>query len=57
MGCTVDFIADVFTGEATEYLFCLSTTAIIEACVQAAVKPIICRQEQVGVGMAEGYAR
>ena len=30
---------------------------LIEACAQAGMKPIVCRQERVGVGIADGYSR
>jgi acetolactate synthase-1/2/3 large subunit len=54
---TIDVIADLLKREGTEYLFCYPTTSLIEACAQAGLKPIICRQERVGVGMADGYSR
>lgn len=54
---TIDLIADWLRREGTRYLFCFTTTAVIEACAQAGVQPIICRQERVGVGIADGYSR
>src|SRR5260370_14235561 len=38
-------------------LFCFPTTAIIEAAVAGGIRPVICRQERVGVHMADGCAR
>src|SRR5438067_4037187 len=54
---TIELIADRLKREGTRYLFCFPTTPLIEACAQAGLKPIICRQERVGVGMADGYSR
>ena len=54
---TIDVIADWLKHEGTRYLFCFPTSVLIEACAQAGLKPIICRQERVGVGMADGYSR
>ena len=54
---TIDAIAQVLRREGVQYLFCFPTTVVIEACARAGLKPIICRQERVGVGMADGYSR
>src|SRR5207302_8904617 len=54
---TIEAIAAVLRREGTHYLFCFPTSVLIEACAQAGLKPIICRQERVGVGMADGYSR
>jgi acetolactate synthase-1/2/3 large subunit len=54
---TIDVVADILKREGTEYLFCFPTTSVIEACAQAGLRPIVCRQERVGVGMADGYSR
>jgi acetolactate synthase-1/2/3 large subunit len=54
---TIDVVADLLKREGTEYLFCYPTTSVIEACAEAGLRPIICRQERVGVGMADGYSR
>jgi acetolactate synthase-1/2/3 large subunit len=53
----MDAIADILKREGLSTLFCFPTTPIIEAAVAAGLKPIICRQERVGVDMASGYAR
>ena len=52
-----DAIAHVLKQEGVEYLFCYPTTALIESVAEAGIRPIICRQERVGLGMADGYAR
>ncbi|MFV0295827.1 MAG: thiamine pyrophosphate-binding protein, partial [Hyphomicrobiaceae bacterium] len=53
----MDAIAQILKREGISELFCFPTTPIIEAAVAAGLKPIICRQERVGVDMASGYAR
>lgn len=54
---TADAIVDILKREGTTTLFCFPTTSIIENAVAAGLRPIICRQERVGVDMADGYAR
>jgi acetolactate synthase I/II/III large subunit len=54
---TIDLIADGLRQAGTRYLFCFPTSILIEACAQAGLKPLVCRQERVGVGMADGYSR
>jgi acetolactate synthase-1/2/3 large subunit len=54
---TVDVIAEILKREGVEYLSCFPTTPIIEAAAAAGIRPIICRQERVGVGIADGYSR
>lgn len=53
----VDGIADVLKREGVQYLFCYPTNATIEACAAVGIRPIVCRQERVGMGMADGYSR
>ena len=43
--------------EGVDTLFCYPTTPIIETCAAAGIRPVLCRQERVGVDMAHGYAR
>jgi thiamine pyrophosphate-dependent acetolactate synthase large subunit-like protein len=50
-------IAHILKREGISTLFCFPTTPIIEAAVAAGLRPIICRQERVGVDMASGFAR
>ncbi len=54
---TADAIAEILKREGTTTLFCFPTTPIIENAVAAGIRPVICRQERVGVDMADGYAR
>ncbi len=53
----MDAMADILKQEGIDTLFCFPTTPIIEAAVAAGIRPIICRQERVGVDMASGFAR
>ncbi len=53
----MDAMAQILKREGIETLFCFPTTPIIEAAVGAGIRPIICRQERVGVDMANGFAR
>ncbi|MCB1742006.1 MAG: hypothetical protein KDK91_16650, partial [Gammaproteobacteria bacterium] len=54
---TADAIVEILKREGVDTLFCFPTTSIIENAVAAGLRPIICRQERVGVDMADGYAR
>ena len=53
----MDAIAQILKAEGISTLFCFPTTPIIEAAVGAGLTPVICRQERVGVDMANGFAR
>lgn len=53
----IDAIADILKKEGVDTLFCYPTTPVIEACAAAGIRPVLCRQERVGVDMANGYAR
>ena len=53
----IDAISQILLKEGIEYLSAFPTTSVIEAAAEAGIKPVICRQERVGVGIADGYAR
>jgi acetolactate synthase-1/2/3 large subunit len=53
----VDAIARVLKVEGAEFLSAYPTTPVIEAAARADIRPVLCRQERVGVGIADGYAR
>ncbi len=53
----VDGIAQILKREGVRYVFAYPVNSLIEACAAAGIRPIICRQERVGVGMADGYSR
>jgi acetolactate synthase-1/2/3 large subunit len=50
-------IAEILKREGTEFLSCYPRNPLIEACAELDIRPILCRQERVGVGMADGYTR
>jgi len=50
-------IVEILKREGIKEMFCFPTTSIIETAVAGGLRPIICRQERVGVDMADGYAR
>ena len=54
---TVDVIAHILKREGVEYLSTFPTTPIIESVTDVGIRPVICRQERVGVGIADGYSR
>ncbi len=53
----VDAIVQVLKSEGVEFLSCYPTIPIIDAAASAGLRPIVCRQERVGVGIADGFAR
>ena len=53
----IDAIARVLKIEGAEFLSAYPTTPLIEAAAKAEIRPVLCRQERVGVGIADGYAR
>jgi acetolactate synthase I/II/III large subunit len=50
-------IAEILRREGTEFLSCYPRNPLIEACAALEIRPILCRQERVGVGLADGYTR
>ena len=53
----MNVIAEILKREGVQTLFCFPTTPIIEAAAEVGIKPVICRQERVGVHMADGFSR
>jgi len=53
----MDAITEVLKREGISTMFCFPTTPIIESAAAAGIRPVICRQERVGVHMADGCAR
>ena len=53
----VDVIAEILKREGTEFLSCYPRNPLIEACAKIGIRPVLCRQERVGVGIADGYSR
>lgn len=54
---TIDAIAEILKREGINLLPSFPTTPVIEAAAAAGIKPVICRQERVGVGIADGWSR
>ncbi|MBI4190667.1 MAG: thiamine pyrophosphate-requiring protein [Betaproteobacteria bacterium] len=54
---TIDAVAEILKREGINILPSFPTTPVIEAAAAAGIKPIICRQERVGVGIADGWSR
>ncbi|MFL5097192.1 MAG: thiamine pyrophosphate-requiring protein [Xanthobacteraceae bacterium] len=50
-------VAEILKREGTEFLSCYPRNPLIEACAELDIRPILCRQERVGVGLADGYTR
>jgi acetolactate synthase-1/2/3 large subunit len=53
----VDVISEILKREGVEFLSCYPTNTLIEAAAAAGIRPIVCRQERVGVGIADGFTR
>ena len=54
---TIDTITEILKREGVEYLSCYPTTPVLESAARGGIRPIICRQERVGVGIADGFSR
>jgi acetolactate synthase I/II/III large subunit len=52
-----DVLAEILRREGTDFLACYPRNPLIDACAEIGIRPILCRQERVGVGMADGYSR
>src|SRR5215216_5650977 len=52
-----DVVAEILKREGTEFLACYPRNPLIDACAALDIRPILCRQERMGVGMADGFSR
>jgi thiamine pyrophosphate-dependent acetolactate synthase large subunit-like protein len=50
-------IAEILKREGVEFLSTYPTTPLIDAAAAAGIRPVLCRQERVGVGIADGFTR
>jgi acetolactate synthase-1/2/3 large subunit len=50
-------IAHVLKAEGIETLLCYPRQLLIDACTSVGIRPVVCRQERVGAGMADGMSR
>ena len=53
----VDAIAEVLRREGVEFLSVYPAQPLIDACAKVGIRPVICRQERVGMGIADGFSR
>ncbi len=53
----IDAITRILKVEGADFLSAYPTTPLIDAAARADIRPVLCRQERVGVGIADGYAR
>src|SRR5499426_2541531 len=53
----VDAIVEILKRERVEFLSAYPTTPVIDAVAAAGIRPVLCRQERVGVGIADGFTR
>jgi acetolactate synthase-1/2/3 large subunit len=56
-GTVVDAVAEILRREGVEFLSAYPTTPLIDAAARVGIKPVLCRQERVGVGIADGFTR
>jgi acetolactate synthase-1/2/3 large subunit len=54
---TVDAIAEILKREGVSFLSAYPTTPVIDATAAVGIRPVLCRQERVGVGIADGFTR
>lgn len=52
-----DAVVEILRREGVEVLFCYPVNPIIEAAARAGIRPIVVRQERVGIHMADAYSR
>ena len=53
----VDVIAEILKREGTEFLSCFPSQPLIEATAKLGIRPILCRQERMGMAIADGFSR
>src|SRR5712692_6604836 len=53
----VEAIAEILKREGVEFLSAYPTTPLIDAVAATGIRPVLCRQERVGVGIADGFTR
>ena len=53
----VSAVIEILKKEGVEFLVCFPATPLIEEGAVRGVRPILCRQERVGIAIADGYSR
>jgi acetolactate synthase-1/2/3 large subunit len=52
-----EVIARILKAEGVEFIACYPRNPVIEACAKEGIRPVVCRQERVGFGIADGFSR
>ena len=52
-----DVIAEILKREGIEFLACFPAQNLIDACAKVGIRPVLCRQERVGMAIADGFSR
>ena len=52
-----ELLAEILKKENINFLSCFPSTPLIESCAKINIKPIMCRQERIGVAIADGISR
>ena len=52
-----EVVAEILKREGTDFISCYPRNPLIDECAKKNIRPILCRQERVGVGIADGYTR
>ncbi|MBM3226922.1 MAG: thiamine pyrophosphate-requiring protein, partial [Candidatus Tectomicrobia bacterium] len=53
----IDAISAILQREGVDFLSTYPTTPLIDAAAAIGIRPMLCRQERVGVGIADGFTR
>ncbi len=53
----VNVVAEILRREGIEFLACYPAQPLIEASALVGIKPILCRQERMGMAIADGFSR
>src|ERR687887_2060928 len=53
----IDAVSAILQREGVEFLSTYPTTPLIDAAAAIGIRPVLCRQERVGVGIADGFTR
>ena len=53
----LETIVEMLKREGVEFLACYPATPLIDAAAAGGIRTIVCRQERVGVGIADAYSR
>ncbi len=52
-----ELLAEILKKENINFLSCFPSQPLIESCAKINIKPILCRQERIGVAIADGISR